>query len=503
MKKIYSWMTVMAAVLSLGFTSCSDNDEPKKEESAAPELLSFSFNVAENSEVLSADCVGVISDADKTVKVTMPAFADKSSLIATFTVAEGNTVLVNGITQESGKTANDFNAPVDYIISNTKGDKNIKYTVTIEKSADYVWSEVARYTEVVPRGSNAVMKLNITDNVPYIGFVSKASNKMVVVKNENGNFSYVGGNEVESTNVASGRFDFTVSNNGTPYFIYGDNDCSSLKAAATVMSFNGSAWSTVGDAGIAGFVPSKLQIGVLGSEVIAPMVVNANKGSFQKREVYSSIYNNGWQTNSMASVGINNAAVECMSTTANAAYLYTISAATYKYSVAMFKDGSWKALRSEYLEEGATQAPILMADAASIVGTNDGVIYLLTADDKETGSVKDMRFRVLKYTPDTEEWTLVGGSTISSIKADDSHISAKLAVAPDGTPFLAYTDYKGDKCAKVQYFDNDTKQWSEPITLSAENASSISIEFCDNGEAYISFVGKDDNIVLMKYAAKK
>ena len=92
MKKIYSWMTVMAAVLSLGFTSCSDNDEPKKEESAAPELLSFSFNVAENSEVLSADCVGVISDADKTVKVTMPAFADKSSLIATFTVAEGNTV---------------------------------------------------------------------------------------------------------------------------------------------------------------------------------------------------------------------------------------------------------------------------------------------------------------------------------------------------------------------------------------------------------------------------
>ncbi|MDE6395258.1 MAG: hypothetical protein K2K77_07950, partial [Duncaniella sp.] len=376
--------------------------------------------------------------------------------------------------------------------------------VTVEKAADYEWSEVARYSEVVPRGSNAIMKINPTNNVPYISFVNKANNKVVVIKNENGAFSYVGSSEGVSNEVASGRFDFTINNEGTPYFIYGDNSISDpVKAAATVMSFNGSAWSNVGQPGIAGFVPSKLQIGAIGNEAIAPMVVNANKGDFKKREVYTSIYNGNWTTKSMSTVGINDAGVECMTTTADAAYLYTISTTSYKYSVVEYKNGAWNALRTEYLEAGATQAPVLMGDAASIVATNDGTVYLLTADDAVSGNNKDMDFRVLKYTPDTKEWTLVGGTTITSVRANDSHISAKLAIAPDGTPFLAYTDYKGDTYAHVQYFDNETKQWTAPEAISAEKSSSINIGFCDNGEAYITYVGADDNIVLVKYAAKK
>ncbi|MDE5635094.1 MAG: hypothetical protein K2I52_02145, partial [Muribaculaceae bacterium] len=64
-------------------------------------------------------------------------------------------------------------------------------------------------------------------------------------------------------------------------------------------------------------------------------------------------------------------------------------------------------------------------------------------------------------------------------------------------------DYKGDTFAKVQYFDNETKQWSEPVAVSSEKSSSINIGFCDNGEAYITYVGADDNIVLLKYAASK
>lgn len=504
MRKFISWMTVMAVTLSFGFSSCSDNKEDGPVETAAPELLTFGFNVANNGNTLTTDYVGVISTTDHTVTVTMPAFADKSSLVANFTVGEGNKVLVNGVTQESGVTANDFTAPVDYIISNADGSKNVKYTVTIEKAANYEWSEFARYNEIVPRGSNAIMRINPVDNTPYIAFVDKTSNKVVVVKNDKGAFSYVGAKEGESSVVTSGRMDFTISNTGTPYFIYSDGSVTTpVKSPATVMSFNGSSWSNVGQPGIAEFAPSKVQIGAIGSTVIAPMVVNATNGSYIKREVYASIFSGNWATSSLASAGIKDAGVECLTTTDNAAYLYTISSSTYKYSVAEYKNGAWNALRSDYLEDGATQAPILIADAASIVATNDGTVYLLTADDAETHDTKDMRFRILKYAPDTKEWTLIGGTTMSSIKANDSHISAKIAVAPDGTPFFAYTDYKGDKLAKVQYFDNETKQWSAPVAVSAGEASSINIGFCDNGEAYISYVGADNSIVLVKYAAKK
>lgn len=504
MKKFYSWMTVVAVALSLGFASCSDSKDEPAPEPAAPELLTFGFTVTDNPDVLSTDYVGVISEIDKTVKITMPAFADKSSLIAYFTVGEENKVLVNGVTQQSGVTVNDFNAPVDYIISNSDGSKNVKYTVTIEKATNYEWSEVARYNQIVPHGSNAIMKINPVDNTPYVAFINKADNKVIVMKNENGAFNYVGSQEGVSGTVTSGRMDFTISNTGTPYFIYSDGSITDpVKSAATVMSFNGSSWSNVGQAGIAGFVPNKVQIGTIGSQVIAPMIVNGNNGSFKKREVYASIYSGNWATNSLTTAGINDAGVECLTTTDNAAYLYTISSTTKKYSVVEYKNGAWSALRNEYLEAGATQAPITMTDAASIVATNDGTVYLLTADDAETGNVNDMRFRILKYSSETKEWTLVGGTTMTSIKADDRHISAKIAVAPDGTPFFVYADYKNDKFVKVQYFDNETKQWSEPVAVSSEESESVNIGFCDNGEAYITYVGADDNIVLLKYAAKK
>lgn len=499
-------MTVMAVALSFGLASCSDKKEDVPAEGAAPQLLTFSFNVAQNAEAISADCEGVINEADKTVKVTMPAFADKSALVATFTVGQDNKVLVNGVAQESGVTPNDFSAPVDYIISNADGSQNVKYTVTVEKAADYEWTEIARYNEVTPRGNNAIMKINPADNTPYIAFINKANNLVVVMKNDNGAFSYLGSSEGVSSEVAAGRFDFTISSTGKPYFIYGDNSITEpVKAAATAMAFDGSSWSNVGQPGIAGFVPSKLKIGVVGNDVVAPLIVNANNGDFKKREIYSSIYNGSWETKSLASVGMNTATVECMTTTANAAYLYTITAVNpYSYSVAEYKNGVWTALRSDYLEEGATQANVLMADAASIVATNDGVIYLLTADDSVSGDEKNMDFRVLKYTPDNQQWTLVGGDVIRSVKANDSHLSAKLAIAPDGTVFLAYDDYKNDKLVKVQYFDNETKQWTDPIAVSAEKATSVNIGFCDNGEAYLSYVDSENsNIVLLKYAAKK
>lgn len=503
MKKFYSWMSILMLVCSFGFTSCDPKDEVKPE-APAPELLEFSFQADKNAGVISDNYTGVISTTDQTVKVTMPAFADKSALVASFKVGEGNTVTVNGVPQESCVTANDFSVPVDYIISNADGTKNVKFTVTVEKAADYVWTEVARYTEVVPRAKTAVLKLNPTNNVPYIAFVDKTTNKVIVIKNASGAFEYVGTKEGESSLVTTGRMDFTMSNDGTPYFIYADGSITDpVKSAATVMKFNGTAWGNVGNPGIAGFVPSKVMIGVIGNNVVAPMVANANLGSFVKRNIYCSVFDNAWATSSLENAGVTDAYVSAFSVVNNVGYLYSISSADYKYSVSEYRNGAWTSLRKSYLPDGATQAPILMADAASITAANDGTVYVLTADDAETGDVKDMRFRVMQYNPATKEWTMLGGSTISSVKADSTKISAKLAVAPDGTVFLAYTDSNGDTFAKVQYFDKETKQWSEPVAVSAEAASGINIQFCDNGEAYITFHGTNDAIVLMKYAAKK
>ncbi|HEX5709923.1 MAG TPA: ice-binding family protein [Sulfuricurvum sp.] len=72
---------------------------------------------------------GIIDETAKTIAVTVPFGTDKTALIATFTTT-GSNVKVGTTVQTSAVTANDFTAPVAYIV--TAGDgTTATYTVTV------------------------------------------------------------------------------------------------------------------------------------------------------------------------------------------------------------------------------------------------------------------------------------------------------------------------------------------------------------------------------------
>jgi len=93
------------------------------------EIINFTFPATKNTG-LSGDITGTITDS--TINLTAPYNVDLSGLIAEYTT-NSTDVEVNGVAQESGITANDFAASVEYTVTADNGDSR-KYTVTVIKA---------------------------------------------------------------------------------------------------------------------------------------------------------------------------------------------------------------------------------------------------------------------------------------------------------------------------------------------------------------------------------
>jgi len=72
---------------------------------------------------------GVINEGAKTLEVTLPSGTDVTNLIANFATT-GTSVKVNGVSQVSGSTANDFTNPVVYTVTATDGT-TVDYDVSV------------------------------------------------------------------------------------------------------------------------------------------------------------------------------------------------------------------------------------------------------------------------------------------------------------------------------------------------------------------------------------
>lgn len=70
-----------------------------------------------------------INETYKSIGIVLPYGTDVHGLIATF-ISIGTDVKVNGVTQTSGVTANDFSSPVNYVVTAADGS-TVSYTVTV------------------------------------------------------------------------------------------------------------------------------------------------------------------------------------------------------------------------------------------------------------------------------------------------------------------------------------------------------------------------------------
>ncbi|GAB3642933.1 serine hydrolase domain-containing protein [Spirosoma arcticum] len=118
-------------LLLLVVLSCKKEVDPK---SAQKDLLTFSFQPTANLALPMAVDAMV---ANNQVTLTLPPRTAVNALKATFTISSLATVTVNGVTQESGVTVNDFTNPLTYrIVAEDGSSTDYKVSVSATKSGD-------------------------------------------------------------------------------------------------------------------------------------------------------------------------------------------------------------------------------------------------------------------------------------------------------------------------------------------------------------------------------
>ena len=453
-----------------------------------PALLSFSFDVEKNAEALAKTLVGDIQGTE--IGVAVPQLADITALVATFTTGAGNKVTVNGVEQESGVTVNDFSSPVDYLVTNLDGSVNALFSVTLNRQKG-TWTAGTTF-DAVPVHAGARILINPVDDVPVVAFKRhqptetdardpEKDEKMYAMKLVDGSWEMMG--EAFSDKVGS-DYDFTISPSGTPFIAF--KNAALSPQVTTVMKYADGSWSAVGE-NVGTAATSKVHLHAIADDKVVVCQIMSNK-------TFVGLWDgSSWTTGGIDALTGNPRPYEIrMAGDGANAYMFSINRAkaldnvNYGHNVMKFDGTAWSGLRQNFLREGATQTSIYGYD---ITVAPDGTVYLVTGDDAENPT--QYHHRVEKYNADGT-WSQVG-STIDYVLT--SRCFSKIAVAPDGTPFIAYpNEVTSPKTIEIVYFDSETKQWSAPVSLGNGDAveytgdPNLSLVFDSKGKGYVTWI---------------
>lgn len=117
----------------------------KKDNDSACELLTFGF-ATEDNPTLTSDVNATVTQRNGSVYAFMPfgAGATEGNALVPYFTAEG-TVSVNGTTQTSGASGQDFSSPVTYTVTSANGRYTKDYTVTLQESGAIIYVDCEAY----------------------------------------------------------------------------------------------------------------------------------------------------------------------------------------------------------------------------------------------------------------------------------------------------------------------------------------------------------------------
>lgn len=508
MRKFLPKKIVMVFVALFAFTVSAVAEDAR--------LLSFGFYKADNSG-LTADYVAeipafVAGTTSYEVNIAMPADVDKSALVARFTVNSGNSVSVDGVPQTSQFTENDFEDPIDYLVRNSSRTQNIRYTVTVVELKAKSWTEVATLDPTALSGneaftgvySGAVMVVNPKDNIPYVAYGARGvDNKMSVAKFEDGAWKQVG-SALFSPVINSSHFDFDIAPDGTPYVAFGDKEATSLANSLSVMKFDGSAWSNVGDQGFFKVQAQYVGLAALDNGLAVGLQNNSKNGEIPQRAMGIATWNgSAWTTGESALLSSGQGMyITKMGDNGKIATLISINRGkvndvNYGHNIFKYENGNWESLLTNFVEPNASQTYASPNQMGTKVAS-DGTIYAWTADDAQTSSVYQVRLK--KYNANTKAWETIGGNSLPlGLESGlESHVIVDVAIDSEGIVFVAFNNYKDQKKLYVMNLDPNTNQWTTAKQL-ATDADDINIDFAADGTGYITYTDTSNKIHMFKY----
>lgn len=470
--------------------SCSDeNKSMPAPELVGAKLLTFGFYAEDNDGQLDKDYLvdGVIVGGE--IDIKMPSNINKAKLVARFTTSDDNpTVMVNGETQVSGQTANDYNVPVDFVLSNTEKN-NRKYTIRVKKPIEWA-KKVSIFSKF--KVTDAKIKVNPINNIPYVMVVkdgSKDEKKAALFMYDEEEWKQVG--EDISEGQAS-EIDFTFDFAGNPYVVYQDF-LSPIKAkSATVKYYDGREWLVVGR-DFQDVATQHNSICFDGNGTLFVFSSNNTDGILNKTILNISTFSNGiWTANqtlsgrpyfsySMQSVLKN-----------NVLYLAINDIRNDKGTISVYanKNGEWLTLAEGMRHSDATE--VNYTSMALDVDNNDNV-FVMGLERLSSG----YKLILHNYSKDSKIWSIYG--TPIDLIANTKYFSMKLD--KQGFPAVFYNNLTSKSNASFVTIDKESRVWTSPYLFEdTMNSGTVDLAFDTKGKGYAIYMNADKNIVLSEYA---
>lgn len=99
--------------------------------------------------------------------------------------------------------------------------------------------------------------------------------------------------------------------------------------------------------------------------------------------------------------------------------------------------------------------------------------------------------RVKYYDKTQDAWLTLGGNVLPLGFTPDRHTEVALDTAPNGTPYVVYTNTLDQGFPYMMYLDPDTRQWSNPAKLADLDASGLNLKFTSDGVGYVTFTNSN------------
>lgn len=113
-----------------------------KDSSSSCNILDFGFKI-ENNASLSSDVQATVTERTKSIFAFMPYGAgSQSGTLLTPTFTSNGTVSVNGQTQTSGISSQDFSSPITYTVTSANGLYTKEYVVSLQESGSIIYVDI-------------------------------------------------------------------------------------------------------------------------------------------------------------------------------------------------------------------------------------------------------------------------------------------------------------------------------------------------------------------------
>ncbi|ALJ03993.1 hypothetical protein APS56_01965 [Pseudalgibacter alginicilyticus] len=474
MKKTIKFLFALTAMFSLA-VGCSDDDSiTEPEVPSEVEMTSFGFYAEDNATTLFSDYV--IEDVTTTdIAISLPDGADLTSLIARFTTTEGDVVKIGAVEQVSGTTANNFSAPIEYLVS--EGITNKIYTVTVGKLASSVWSLLSTYSEDTI--TETALQINPTTSIPYVAYISDRDasddQKMNLISYDGTSWTRTGTTDFSDYRASS--VDLKFSETGTPFISF--LEYTEIRQAS-IMSYENDTWSYVGGTPFTEVKAGANTVAITSDNSIYGFYTNDVSGDDNRRNVFARSFEaNTWSDLTIA--GRSGFARELKTKVIGDVIYLAILDYGEGQAISVFKynNGTWTTLADKMKE--SEENTVYYYNIALDVD-QQGNVYVAYAENN--GPDTDYQLRVKKYDATASAWSTLGDLIVTTNTRDFD-----IAVDKYNNAMLFYQNDNGTPVFLP--FDSDVNNWGTPVVFADADASDLKIEVAPNGLSYASYIAND------------